>query len=260
MATTHGGGRDRLRADYDTNGWPQTPRNEALKLIRQALAVHIAGDQHLPALVHYGIDTHRDGPVAFAGPAINVGYPRWWEPTEPGKNRAAGAPANTGDFTDHFGHPLTVIAVANGAIEPRKGVMEAMQDKASGMGIVRFDKPNRQVTFECWPFMADPTQPDTQFPGWPVTIDVLDNHGGKEKLVLPTIEVRGIEDPLLEVVQESDGQTVYWLRIAGTSFQPRVFAAGKYTVRVIDTESDRKKELTGLMAAATNDRREQVTL
>jgi phosphodiesterase/alkaline phosphatase D-like protein len=260
MATTHGGNRERLRADYDTNGWPQTPRNDALKLIRQALAVHIAGDQHLPALVHYGIDMHRDGPVAFAGPAINVGYPRWFEPTEPGKNRAAGAPANTGDFTDHFGHPMTVIAVANGAIEPRKTPMEAMQDKASGLGIVRFNKPKRQVTFECWPFLADPSQPGTQFPGWPVTVDALDNYGGPEKLLLPTIEVQGAADPLLEVVRESDGETLYRLRIAGTSFQPRVFAAGNYTVRVIDTDKDRRKEVTGLVAAATNDRRQQVAL
>jgi hypothetical protein len=172
MATTHGGNRERLRADYDTNAWPQTERNKTLRILLQANAVHIAGDQHLPAVVHYGIDKHRDGPVAFAGPAVNVGYPRWWEPTEPGKYRAEGAPANTGDFTDHFGHPLTVLAVANGAIEPRRTVMEAMHDKASGIGLVRFDKRRRTVTFECWPFLADPLQPNTQFPGWPVTIQV----------------------------------------------------------------------------------------
>ena len=50
MATTHGGNREVLRADYDANGWPQTPRNDALREIRKAFAVHIAGDQHLPAV------------------------------------------------------------------------------------------------------------------------------------------------------------------------------------------------------------------
>ena len=93
MATTHGAGRERLRADYDANGWPQSARNRALREIRKGLAVHIAGDQHLPAVVHYGIDEPRDGGVAFAGPAVNVGYPRWWEPDEPGQNRPPGAPA-----------------------------------------------------------------------------------------------------------------------------------------------------------------------
>ena len=162
MATTHGANRERLRADYDTNGWPQTPRNEALREIRKAFAFHIAGDQHLPAVVHYGIDAHRDGPVAFAGPAVNVGYPRWWEPEEPGKNRAAGAAEITGDFTDHFGNPMTVLAVANGAIQARTGVLESMHDKASGLALVRFDKRQGKITLECWPFLVDVTQPETQ--------------------------------------------------------------------------------------------------
>jgi hypothetical protein len=172
MATTHGGGRERLRADYDTNGWPQTARTAALREMQKAAAVHIAGDQHLPAVVQYGIDQHRDGPYAFAGPAVNVGYPRWWEPTEPGKNRQPGAPENTGDFLDHFGNPMTVMAVFNGAIEPRGNVLEMLQEKSSGLGLVRFDKARRTVTFECWPYLADPTVAGTQMPGWPVTVEV----------------------------------------------------------------------------------------
>lgn len=177
MATTHGGGRERLRADYDTNGWPQSARNAALREILKASAVHLAGDQHLPALIQYGIDQHRDGPVAFAGPAVNVGYPRWWEPDQPGKNRKPGAPENTGDFLDHFGNPLTVIAVANGAIEPSGTVLEMMHEKASGLGLVRFDKVNGTVTFECWPYLADPTMPGTQFAGWPVTVEIMKHDG-----------------------------------------------------------------------------------
>ncbi|MBW8884428.1 MAG: alkaline phosphatase D family protein, partial [Planctomycetia bacterium] len=68
---THHGGEGRLVADYDTNGWPQTERNEAVAEMRKAFAFHIAGDQHLPAIVHYGIDAHRDAGLAFAGPAMN---------------------------------------------------------------------------------------------------------------------------------------------------------------------------------------------
>jgi phosphodiesterase/alkaline phosphatase D-like protein len=173
MATTHGGARDVLRADYDTNGWPQTARNRAVELLRKAKAFHIAGDQHLPALVQYGIDNPRDAVYAFAGPAVNVGYPRWWEPTEPGQNRAEGASELTGDFRDHFGNWMTVVAVANGAIQPRATVLEQMADKASGLGIVRFDKTARQITIECWPYLVDPTAPGVkQFAGWPVTVDV----------------------------------------------------------------------------------------
>ncbi len=173
MATTHGGSRDVLRADYDTNGWPQTARNRAVALLRKAKAFHIAGDQHLPALVQYGIDQPRDAVYAFAGPAVNVGYPRWWEPQEPGQNRAAGAAENLGDFRDHFGNWMTVVAVANGAIKPRAAILEQMADKASGLGIVRFDKQARKITIECWSYLVDPTAPGAkQFAGWPVTVDV----------------------------------------------------------------------------------------
>lgn len=174
MATTHGGPNGRLVADYDTNGWPQTARNRAVRLIRKACAFHIAGDQHLPALVQYGVDAPRDGSYAFAGPAVNVGYPRWWEPTKPGLNRAAGEDdEGLGDFLDSFGNHLRVVAYVNGSKQPRTTVLEQMTDKSSGLGIVRFDKPSRRVTIECWPFDVDPTAADAkQFAGWPITIEL----------------------------------------------------------------------------------------
>jgi alkaline phosphatase D len=258
MATTHGGGRERLRADYDANGWPQTARNAALREIRKAFAVHLAGDQHLPAIVQYGIDQHRDGPVAFAGPAVNVGYPRWWEPEQPGKNRKPGAPENTGDFLDHFGNPMTVIAVANGAIEPTGAVLQQMQEKASGLGLVRFDKVGRTVTFECWPYLADPTIPGTQFPGWPVTVQIANNDGRQAAAHLPMLEVAGIANPVVQVLNEADGEILYTLRISGRRFQPKVFAPGTYTVRIGEPELNRMREIRGIVAQADNQERLQV--
>ncbi|MBA4019057.1 MAG: hypothetical protein C0483_17960 [Pirellula sp.] len=173
MATTHGGNREHLRADYDANGWPQTARHRAVALLRKAQAFHIAGDQHLPALIQYGIEQARDATFAFAGPAVNVGYPRWWEPATTTANPHADPAVLTGDFFDHFGNPLTVLAVANGAVKPRTGVIESLIDKASGLGIVRFDKKRREITVECWPLATDPTAPEAQqFPGWPQTLKI----------------------------------------------------------------------------------------
>jgi alkaline phosphatase D len=173
MATTHGGPNGRLVADYDTNGWPQTARNRAVRLIRQACAFHIAGDQHLPAVVQYGVDQPRDGSFAFAGPAVNVGYPRWWEPLKPGDNRKPGDSERLGDFRDSFGNWMTVVAFANGSKSPRPPVLQSLVDKTSGLGVVRFNKPARTVTIECWPLDVDPTAPEAkQFAGWPVTIEL----------------------------------------------------------------------------------------
>ncbi len=247
MATTHGRQRMRLLADYDSNGWPQSARNAALKEIRKAFAVHLAGDQHLPAVVHYGIDEHRDAGVAFAGPAVNVGYPRWWEPEQPGENRQAGQSERLGDFEDHFGHPMTVLAVKNGVEQPSgNGVLQTMEERASGLGIVRFDKAKRTITIECWPYLADPTQPDTQFDGWPVTVSMLDQYGRQPAAHLPTLDVRGVQDPVVQIMNEADGETVYTLRIHGTTFRPPVFATGAHTIRVSDPDTDRRREITGV--------------
>jgi hypothetical protein len=258
MATTHGGKRERLRADYDSNGWPQTARNQALREIRKAFAVHIAGDQHLPAVVHYGIDEHRDGPVAFAGPAVNVGYQRWWEPDKPGENRTLGAPENTGDFLDHFGNRLTVLAVANGAIEPRQGLLEMLADRASGLGLVRFNKLLQQITFECWPLLADPTAAGQQFPGWPVSVNVLDNYGRPAAAYLPGLEIGGLARPVVQVVDERTGEIEYTVRVNQPWFDPKVFAPGQYTIRVIDPEGGRRRELRGVEAGPRSNRRLRV--
>ena len=39
--------------DHDSNGWPQSPRLAALRLMKKAGAVHIAGDQHLGMTIQY---------------------------------------------------------------------------------------------------------------------------------------------------------------------------------------------------------------
>jgi phosphodiesterase/alkaline phosphatase D-like protein len=249
MATTHGDARMILRADYDTNAWPQTPRNRVLREMRRAFAFHLAGDQHLPALVQYGIDGHRDGPIAFAGPAVNVGYPRWWEPATAPWTRPKNAHDLTGDFTDSFGHPLTVLAVRNGAVQPRRGdVRQLMDDKASGLGVVRFNKEKRSITVECWPFLADVTRNGTQMPGWPVTIDMVENYARKPAAYLPTLQVSGVKNPVVQIVDEATGEIVYTLRIAGQRWRPHVFAPGRYTVRISEPETRRERVVKGVVA------------
>ena len=256
---THHGGEGRLVADYDTNGWPQTERNNALREMRKAFAFHIAGDQHLPAIVHYGIDQHADAGLAFAGPAVNTGYPRWFEPLKPGENRAAGAPENTGEFRDSFGHPMTVLAVADGSHQPRTAVMEKLHDKVSGLGLVRFDKTNRKIIVECWPFLADPTQPGTQFGGWPRTFDVLANYGRKAAAQLPRLTIRGIAQPVIEVLDDS-GQLLYCLRLNGSTWQPHVFSPGKYSIRISEPETGKEKLLSNLAAKPSNNETVEVTV
>jgi PhoD-like phosphatase len=164
-AHLHGQESNRLFADLDSNGWPQTGRNRALRLIQAAGAVHIAGDQHLATVIQHGIDDFRDGPFAFVVPAsVNTIYERWWHPDEDaaGANRDPNSPLPfTGDYLDGFGNHLTMHAYAN----PDAGF------DGEGYGLIRFDKAAREATFECWPRTVDVSDPEAQqFVGWPVTV------------------------------------------------------------------------------------------
>ncbi|MEW4568634.1 alkaline phosphatase D family protein [Tautonia sp. JC769] len=261
MATHHGQPDNRLIADYDTNGWPQTPRNEAVRTLRRAFAFHLAGDQHLPAVVQYGVDEHRDAGVAFASPAVNNLYARWFWPESPGEDRPQGAPEELGDFRDSFGHPMTVLACANPEVERRPGVLDAETDKSAGFGVVRFHKPDRTIAVECWPLLADPTVPGTQFPGWPVTVSQLDSGGVRAaRAELPEVVVRGVDRPVVQVVDESTDVPIYGLRLAGSRWRPFTFAEGLYAIRVIDPESGRSAERRGLEARKGNDATIEITL
>jgi len=258
MATHHGGRDHYLVADLDSNGWPQTPRNDALREIRKCFAVHLAGDQHLPAVVHYGIDEHRDAGVAFAGPAVNVGYMRWFHPRQPGKNRADGDPENTGDFIDGFGHPLTVKAVHNPLDHPSGPPLQRMREKASGLGVVRFDKPKRRVTIECWPYLADPTR-DAQCEGWPVEVDMLENYGRRRRAKLPTLVIRGTDEPVIDVLTD-DGELLYSLRAPESTYQPAVFEPGRYTLRIRDPNRRVSQTLRNVTAAANQSGKIEIDL
>ncbi|WP_020533255.1 alkaline phosphatase D family protein [Flexithrix dorotheae] len=164
-AHLHGKKDNRLHADMDSNGWPQTGRNKALEAIKKANAVHIAGDQHLATVIQHGIEEHEDGPWAFVVPAIvNNYYGRWWWPLEKenGVNHDENNPLPwTGNYYDGFNNKITMHAYANPDNE----------SNGAGYGLIRFKKETDEVTFECWPRSADVTQPEAkQFTGWPMTI------------------------------------------------------------------------------------------
>ncbi len=115
----HGSRENRLHADLDCNGWPQSQRNAALRAIRRALACHLCGDQHLAVVVQHGIEEFRDGPFGFTAPAmINSYYGRWWEPADgrPGARPIPNSPLPyTGDYFDGLGNRITMHAYANPA-------------------------------------------------------------------------------------------------------------------------------------------------
>jgi len=249
----HGSFENRLLADLDSNGWPQTGRKNALSEMRRGMAFHLAGDQHLSVMTKHGIENWRDGPVTFVSPAIvNNYYGRWWWPEggEAGANPIEGSPLPwTGDYEDGLGNKITMIAYANPDPEANRRVERDPEDDwADGYGLARFYKDSQEVVFECWPRFSDVSKGDSQqFPGWPRRYKMADNDGREAVAYLPELRFRGISNPVVQVIEESSGEILYTIRVKGTRYRPKVYKKGTYTVRVGDDQPI-LKSVTGIQS------------
>lgn len=244
---------DAPAVDMDTNGWPPARRDDVVRLIRKAFAFHIAGDQHLATALQYGVDAYGDAGFAFTGPALNNVWPRrWWPPLEAGRAPLPGKPPYTGNIRDAFGNHLTVHAAANPHQTGREPSI--LYDRVTGYGIVTFDKAERTIQMECWPRWADPeARPHAQYQGWPITVRQADQYGRKAAAWLPTVEVDGLENPVVEITDERTGTVVYTLRIKGQRFKPKVFKEGPYTIRVGEPNRPDFQKKIGVDATPRND-------
>jgi phosphodiesterase/alkaline phosphatase D-like protein len=236
---------DKQAADMDSNGWPRSGRNRALRAIRKGFAVHLAGDQHLASTIRYGIDHFGDAGYALCVPSVANFWPRRWYPPSGGPDRSDGLAPGTGDFLDGFGNRMTVLAVSNPARWGREPA--TLHDRAPGYGIATFSRTSREVSLAAWPRWANPGAGDQPYPGWPVRFEQLDGYGREPWGFLPTLLVQETVDPVVQV-QAADGEIVYTLRIRGDRFTPRVFEPGVYTIRVIETGTESLLLLPGLEA------------
>lgn len=230
-AHLHGPRQERLLADLDCNGWPQTGRNKALESIRRAWAVHLCGDQHLAVVVKHGIREFGDGPYGFTSPAlVNSFYGRWWHPESEraGLNPIPESPLPwTGDYKDGLGNKISMVAYAN-----PPDIRDERQ-RGDGYGLVRFNKRTRQITFECWPRFCKVKGGDKgQFPGWPITIKESDNDGRRVVGWLPELVFETGLRPVVQVIDEASNEVLYTVRTSGNRFQPRVYSDGRFGVKV----------------------------
>lgn len=234
-------------ADHDSNGWPQSERNDALRAMRKGFAFHIAGDQHLGSTIQYGIDQWNDAGWAICVPSVANVWPRRWFPPQPGANHKEGTPRYTGEYVDGFGNKITVHAVSNPTavgIEPTE-----INHRAPGYGIVEFNRSTRTIKIANWPRWVDASQPDAApYEGWPITINQLDNGFPKDGLPLVELSLE-TDNPVVQVTDESNGEIVYAIRIKGRKFTPRVWKPGSYAVKVIQADGQ-ENVFENLKAAA----------
>ena len=75
-----------------------------------------------------------------------------------------------------------------------------------------------------------------------------ENYSRKAVAYLPRLKIRGAKDPVVQVIDQGDGEIVYTLRIKGDSFRPKVFKSGKYTVKVGELGTDGVKTLKNVQS------------
>ncbi len=78
--------------------------------------------------------------------------------------------------------------------------------------------------------------------GWPIAVRQQDNYGRRPVPHLPTLQIEGMTDPVVEIYTQSDDELVYVLRIKGRSFTPKVFERREHRVRVGEPDKDMWKE------------------
>ncbi len=94
-------------------------------------------------------------------------------------------PDHTGRYLDGWGNKITVWAAANPYSflieDPYEGdgerTLEYLRNSGQGYGIVRFNKPEKSVTFESWPVYGEFKGKDAheQHPGFPKTVSLKKN-------------------------------------------------------------------------------------
>jgi len=229
---------DKPVADLDSNGWPQSGRNKAVETIRKGFVFHLAGDQHLGSTVQYGVDEWNDSGFALCVPSISNYWPRRWYPSEEGKNRKPELSRYTGEYKDGFGNKMTVQAVSNPTFTGKEP--SRLYDRATGYGIVRLNKYDRNITLECWPRLARPELGDNdQYEGWPIKISQEANYGRKAKAYLPEITISGLNNPVIQIINEKTNEIVYSLRLNKNIFKPKIFDDSvKYTIKVGEPDTN----------------------
>ena len=251
-SSTHvGAGYNRVYFDMDANGWPQNKRDKAVGLLRKSFSPHINGDQHVSVLFQHGVGANRDAGYSFCVPPIANAFSRVWDPADTTSGTTTLVSPYTGSYQDGFGNRIHVLAVANPAHYYGKTIYQGsplVHDRGAGYGIIRFNKPARTTTFECWPRYAGPG--GSQYPGWPQTIRQTDNDGRVPVGFLPVVDTGTANDPVCRVFDESTNELVYGYRVHGNRFRPPVYATGRtYRVEVVPVDGAAVQVISGVALA-----------
>ena len=93
----------------------------------------------------------------------------------------------------------------------------------------------------------------------PSRVATPSSSGRRARAWLPELVVQGLDEPVVQVVDERAGEVVYTLRIQGRTFRPKVFLPGVYTIKVMGQPGP-SKTFEGVVATGQPEGRLEVDL
>jgi hypothetical protein len=143
---------------------------------------------------------------------------------------------------------MTVFAASNPVDAEREPA--ALYNRAPGYGIVNFADDPREMTLANWPRWVDPSAADAEpYEGWPITVGLLEQYEREAVGWLPQISCPDGVEPVVRVIHEPSGETLYTLRlpahVVAAGFRPRTFSLDPHSLWVqIGEESELQAGLT----------------
>ena len=82
----------------------------------------------------------------------------------------------------------------------------------------------------------------------------MDGYGGRPFGFLPTLDVKGESEPVVQVLSELGGEILYTYRVRGNRFTPPVFGPGSYTITLGEPGGGQTRTFLGLQPTPDSSR------
>jgi hypothetical protein len=163
----------------------------------------------------------------------------------------SGAEAHINIAPDSF----TTVAQANRVTNETSGVFRSPHicptlNATNGYPFVRFDRHRQIIEYHRVTLKSNQSKIRGDLPGWPVLVPVRHPDYERPHGYLAPVQVAGIQDPLIQVIDQDAKTSVYLERVRSHIALPRVYKDGTYTLRIGAPELGLIREIKDLTPAA----------
>jgi hypothetical protein len=153
---------------------------------------------------------------------------------------------------------FTSVAAANMVTNEPTGLFSSPHicptlHATNGFPFIRYDRHRQTIEYHRVELHRNGHKVQGDLPGWPVVVPLRNPGYERPYGYLVPIQVAGLQDPLMQIIDQDTNTSVYLERVRSHMALPRVYEEGTYTVRIGSPERGLHKELTDLAPASLGD-------